>query len=299
VTVTAAPPRCATTATRAAATATRDHATAAATRDRHTRRVTAATPRRVTAAMRDRRRAARPPRRATAALPDRRNALPRRVTAAATRDRALRNRATCDRHASASAIAGTAATRERRAARRLHPPDARPPRFRPRDIAILSKMLSLTRSYVERANPENWWNLTTWMVTKRRLIAAGILAAVIVLGIISRAVPLGWSVYDKSLGDVLYAMAACFALVFLLPRVSKGVIAALGTAACLAVEFLQLTEINTHLLNVPVLRWFLGTTFSWHDVVCYLLGIAVAVVGDGIIHGQTSKGKADDSPPQP
>jgi hypothetical protein len=61
---------------------------------------------------------------------------------------------------------------------------------------------------------------------------------------------------------------------------SKGLIAAVATAACFAVEFLQLTEINTDLLNVPVLRWFLGTTFSWHDIGCYLLGVAVAVISD-------------------
>jgi hypothetical protein len=114
----------------------------------------------------------------------------------------------------------------------------------------------------------------------RRLIAAGVLAGVIVVGIISRVAPMGWYPYDKSLGDVLYAVAAYLALVVLFPRMSIGLVAALATAACLAVEFLQLTEINTDLLTIPVLRWFLGTTFSWHDIGCYLLGIGVAAVGD-------------------
>ena len=81
---------------------------------------------------------------------------------------------------------------------------------------------------MERENTKDWW-----IVTKRRLAAAGILAVVIVLGIISRVAPLGWSVYDKSLGDVLYAVAAYLALVILLPRMSKGLIAAVATAACL------------------------------------------------------------------
>jgi hypothetical protein len=114
-------------------------------------------------------------------------------------------------------------------------------------------------------------------VTSRRLRCAAALAAVIALGIVSRAVPVGWSVYDKSLGDVLYATAAYLALALLLPRAPVGLLAAVATAACLAVEFLQLSEINARLLKVPVLRWFLGTTFSWHDVACYLLGVAVAV----------------------
>ena len=105
----------------------------------------------------------------------------------------------------------------------------------------------------------------------------------IVLGIVSRTVSLGWQPYDKSLGDVLYAVAAYLALVVLLPRAPIGFIAALATVACLAVEFLQLTEINTELLTVPVLRWFLGTTFSWHDIACYLLGIAVAIALDVLL----------------
>ena len=98
------------------------------------------------------------------------------------------------------------------------------------------------------------------LVARRRLSCVAALAAVVALGILSRAVPLGWFLYDKSLGDVLYAMAAYFGIALLLPRVLAGYVAVLGAGACLAVEFLQLTEINTRLLHVPVLRWFLGTT---------------------------------------
>jgi hypothetical protein len=115
------------------------------------------------------------------------------------------------------------------------------------------------------------------LVTQRRFRCAAALAAVIALGIVSRTVPIGWPLYDKSLGDVLYAVAAYLGLALLLPRAPIGLVAVLGTVACLAVEFLQLSEINARLLQVPVLRWFLGTTFSWHDVACYLLGIAAAV----------------------
>jgi hypothetical protein len=129
-------------------------------------------------------------------------------------------------------------------------------------------------------------------VTKRRLCSAAALAAVIALGAVSRAVPLGWSPYDKSLGDVLYATAAYLALAFLLPRARIGLIAALATVACLTVEFLQLTEINARLLQVPVLRWFLGTTFLWHDVICYLLGVAVAVVLDAFVLRRALRSKA-------
>jgi hypothetical protein len=38
------------------------------------------------------------------------------------------------------------------------------------------------------------------------------LAAVVALGLLSRLRPIGWSVYDKSLGDILYAVAAYLVL---------------------------------------------------------------------------------------
>ena len=112
---------------------------------------------------------------------------------------------------------------------------------------------------------------------KRRLRCVAALAAVIVLGAASRTVPLGWPPYDKSLGDVLYAVAAYLGLALLFPRWPTWLIAVFAASACLAVECLQLSEVNARLLTVPLLRWFLGTTFSWHDVFCYLLGIAAAV----------------------
>ena len=120
-------------------------------------------------------------------------------------------------------------------------------------------------------------------VTKRRLFTAGVLPAIIMLGVISRTVPLGWPPYDKSLGDVLYGMAAYLGLALLLPRLSMRYSAAVAAAACLAVEFLQFTEINVELLKVPVLRWFLGEVFSWHDIVCYLAGIAITVGCDALL----------------
>ena len=119
------------------------------------------------------------------------------------------------------------------------------------------------------------------LVRDLRRSHATILALVIVLGIFSRAAHLGWTWFDKSLGDVLYAMAAYFAIALLFPRISVALTAALATAACSAVEFLQLAEVNASLLEVPVLRWFLGTTFLWHDIACYLLGIALSVGLDG------------------
>lgn len=105
-----------------------------------------------------------------------------------------------------------------------------------------------------------------------RLLAA--LAVTVALGLLSRLYPIGWPLYDKSLGDVLYAAAAYLALALLLPRRRSSVIAALALAFCLAVESFQATGIPGHYAHLGPVRWLLGTTFSWHDIACYCIGVA-------------------------
>jgi hypothetical protein len=106
-----------------------------------------------------------------------------------------------------------------------------------------------------------------------RLVVA--LAATVVLGIVSRRWPIGWWPYDKSLGDVLYAVAAYLGLALLLWRRGPVVVAPLALATCLAVEAFQATGIPARYAHLGLVRWVLGTTFAWHDIGCYLVGVAV------------------------
>ena len=114
-----------------------------------------------------------------------------------------------------------------------------------------------------------------------RLLPA--LAAVVALGLLSRLWPLGWPVYDKSLGDVLYAVAAYLVLALLLYRWPPRLVAALALALCLAVESFQATGIPARYARFTVVRWVLGTTFSWHDVACYCVGVALIFAADVLL----------------
>ena len=114
-----------------------------------------------------------------------------------------------------------------------------------------------------------------------RLLLA--LAAVIALGLLSRLRPIGWPLYDKSLGDVLYAVAAYLAIALLLCRWRPSWVASLALVLCLAVECFQATGIPAHYEHITVVRWFLGTTFSWHDVGCYVVGVAVITALDALV----------------
>jgi hypothetical protein len=107
-----------------------------------------------------------------------------------------------------------------------------------------------------------------------RLLAA--LAITVALGLVSRLCPLGWSVWDKSLGDVLYAVAAYLALALVLNRRSPLVVALVALTLCLSVEFFQATGIPAAYAHVPGVRWLLGTTFAWHDIACYCVGVPLA-----------------------
>jgi hypothetical protein len=114
-----------------------------------------------------------------------------------------------------------------------------------------------------------------------RLLLA--LAAVVALGLLSRLRPIGWSLYDKSLGDVLYAIAAYLVLALLLYRWRPSWVATLALALCLAVESFQATGVPARYAHITAVRWLLGTTFSWHDVGCYVIGVAVITVLDGLV----------------
>jgi hypothetical protein len=100
------------------------------------------------------------------------------------------------------------------------------------------------------------------------------LLATVALGLFSRLCPLGWWPYDKSLGDVLYAVAAYLALALVLPRQPPRVVALLALGWCVAVELLKLTGVPARYAQLPPVRWIFGTTFSWHNLGCYFGGIA-------------------------
>lgn len=109
------------------------------------------------------------------------------------------------------------------------------------------------------------------------------LAAAVTLGLLSRLRPIGWPLYDKSLGDILYAVAAYLVLAMLLFRWRPSWVAAVALLLCLAIEVFQATGIPARYAHVALVRWLLGTTFSWHDVGCYVVGVGVMTVADVLL----------------
>jgi hypothetical protein len=104
----------------------------------------------------------------------------------------------------------------------------------------------------------------------------GALLLTVALGLLSRKLQLNIPLWDKSLGDVLYAVAVYFVLALIRPGWQPRHVAGWSLLFCLAIETFQLTPIPMRLSHNPLLRLLLGTTFAWHDVACYLVGAVCA-----------------------
>ena len=100
----------------------------------------------------------------------------------------------------------------------------------------------------------------------------------IALGLASRRIHLGFPPWDKSVGDVLYAVMIGFLVRGLRPGASSRVLGLVTFAICFGIELFQRTGL---LARAPrIVQLALGTTFAWHDVACYAAGALIAVVLD-------------------
>jgi len=114
------------------------------------------------------------------------------------------------------------------------------------------------------------------MPPAQRTLWLRLLAAIILTGILSRLVHTGFLLFDKYLGDALYA-AMVYVLLRLTGRITR---VALWTAVAMtSLELFQLTHVPAALFasTHPAVRLcarLLGTEFGWLDLAAYAVGIA-------------------------
>jgi hypothetical protein len=121
---------------------------------------------------------------------------------------------------------------------------------------------------------------------RQRLPYAAALIIVIILGLSARAfLPRVWPWFSKEAGDVLYAVAAYFLIVLLFPNLSVGRAAATALLYSCAVEAFKLVRapsLDAFRHTLPG-RLVLGAVFSWGDIACYFVGVALAALIDRTI----------------
>ena len=110
------------------------------------------------------------------------------------------------------------------------------------------------------------------------------LACIIGLGIASRSIHTGWILFDKYLGDALYA-AMVYGLLSLVWQTGPLRKAALAMLIMTTLELFQLTMIPAHMLASAnkakqIFARLLGTEFSFRDLLVYGVGILGASVLD-------------------
>lgn len=110
----------------------------------------------------------------------------------------------------------------------------------------------------------------------RRFAILGFVTTVL-LGLASRKLgPTGFALWDKSFGDAAYAVMFGFLLLALQPTLTPRAIGLGAFGICAALELFQLSGIP---LRTPQpLRFLLGTSFAWQDIVCYAVGAAGVAV---------------------
>ena len=131
----------------------------------------------------------------------------------------------------------------------------------------------------------------SYIGTMLRLLAA--LTLNVALGILSRLHPVGWSWYGKSLGDALYAVAAYLGLAVLFFRWASSTVALLALGWCLSVELFKLTNIPARHADLGIVRWMLGTTFAWHHLACFVVGVVGIAVIDVVLMRPGKRGRGD------
>jgi Protein of unknown function (DUF2809) len=127
-----------------------------------------------------------------------------------------------------------------------------------------------------------------------RLLLA--MAATVALGLASRLYPMGWFLWDRVLGEVLYAVAAYLVWAMLLFRKPPWLIAVIAFSCCLAVELFKLTGIPAENQNVFFVRWFLGMTFDAVNLIYYFTGAVLIAFADYATRGSKRGEKSGREP---
>jgi len=120
--------------------------------------------------------------------------------------------------------------------------------------------------------------------SRSRLSWVFCIVGIIAIGILSRLVHTGWVIFDKYLGDALYA-AMVYAILRLLLRARTSAMFAMIIMT--AIELFQLTMIPAHMLRsehwiTRICARLMGVDFSFLDLLAYAVGIGCIYLADSM-----------------
>ena len=139
-------------------------------------------------------------------------------------------------------------------------------------------------------------------MTEKRRAYSSVFFLVVFFGILSRTFETGFILLDKYLGDALYAIMFYVLLGAILVNMKPSHKFVLTLLLMVIIETFQLTNISVDfrrssniLLNV--ISTLLGTSFSWLDIVAYLIGLLVVLLLDVAYTKQQVNATLHQEPP--
>ena len=120
---------------------------------------------------------------------------------------------------------------------------------------------------------------------RRKLVFACYMVMTIILGTLSRVVQTQNIIFDKYLGDMLYAVLMYWLMSFVWTRAMPLTKLLLTTLIMILIEAFQLTGLplsfrRSESVALHVFAIALGTTFSFFDIIAYLVGIVLVYLFD-------------------
>ncbi|HLV79802.1 MAG TPA: DUF2809 domain-containing protein [Chthonomonadaceae bacterium] len=128
-----------------------------------------------------------------------------------------------------------------------------------------------------------------------RIVYAVLILVVIGLGIGSRKIaPWLPLLLKKNAGDILWALMIFLLCGWFLRRASTRTVFVIATLFSVAIEFLKLVSIPwLDAFRHTTVGWLIfGHGFHWSNIACYLIGIAIGVLGELLLRPR-SAGEAE------
>lgn len=125
------------------------------------------------------------------------------------------------------------------------------------------------------------------MYKNKRFTYVILILITIVLGILSRKT----NEIPYFIGDILYAVMVYFGMRFTFIHKEHKMALLLALLFCFAIEIQQLyrAEWILKIRNTPLGHYALGEGFLWSDMVCYTIGVLVALIVDSYFVKLNSK----------
>lgn len=152
--------------------------------------------------------------------------------------------------------------------------------------------VSSSPSWAPPNTSPSWWRVKFrpsqgLIMQKQRTVYLVLSAATVFLGILSRNVELNSLLFNKYLGDALYAVLFYLLLGIVVPQPQATSRALMTSVFMVAVECFQMTGIPLEMHRqgglVKLLAIPLGTKFAWYDLVAYIVGIAGITAADQVV----------------